>query len=236
MKRTVMALAFAAATAPPEIHAFEFPTEAAIERPFSLDVPEREPDMAAENYPALFDRTLGHEGGYTNDPRDPGNWTGGKVGVGKLLGTKFGIAANTFPHLDIKNLTVEHARRIYKGLYWDKVKGDELPAGIDWAVFDYAINSGPFRAIVGLQRALGVADDGKLGPVTLEALRKTNPRRVVNALCDERLKLMKSLKHWPTYKKGWTRRVSEVRAAALSMTDAPPTLLARVTSLLKQAA
>jgi len=192
--------------------------------------------MAAENYPALFDRALGHEGGYTNDPRDPGNWTGGKVGVGKLLGTKFGIAANTFPDLDIKNLTAEHARKIYKDLYWDKVKGDELPAGIDWAVFDYAINSGPFRAIVGLQRALGVADDGKLGPVTLEAIRKANPRRVVNALCDERLKLMKSLRHWPTYKKGWTRRVSEVRAAALSMTDAPPTLLTRVTSLLKRAA
>lgn len=234
MKRTVMALAFAAATAPPETHATETPTEAAIERPFFM--PEEEPDMAAENYPSLFTRALGHEGGYTDDRRDPGNWTGGKVGVGKLLGTKFGIAANTFPHLDIKNLTAEQARKIYKDLYWDKVKGDELPAGVDWAVFDYAINSGPFRAIVGLQRALGVADDGRLGPVTLEAIRKANPRKLVNALCDERLKLMKSLRHWPTYKNGWSRRVAEVRAAAISMTDAPPTLLARASSLLKRAA
>jgi lysozyme family protein len=231
MKRTVMALAFAVATAPPETHATEILNQAAFERPFLL-----EQEMTAENYPALFDRALGHEGGYTNDRRDPGNWTGGKVGVGKLLGTKFGIAANTFPNLDIKNLTAAQARKIYQDLYWDKVRGDELPVGIDWAVFDYAINSGPFRAIIGLQRALGVADDGKLGPVTLEAIRKANPRKVVNALCDERLKLMKSLKHWLTYKNGWGRRVSEVRAAALSMTDAPPTLLARAASLLKRAA
>jgi lysozyme family protein len=162
MKRTVLAaLVLAASTAPPDAHATEIPKQAAFERPFLL---ERE--MTAENYPALFDRALGHEGGYTNDRRDPGNWTGGKVGVGQLLGTKFGIAANTFPTLDIKNLTAAQARKIYKELYWDKVKGDELPASIDWAVFDYAINSGPFRAIVGLQRALGVADDGKLGPIT----------------------------------------------------------------------
>jgi lysozyme family protein len=88
------------------------------------------------------------------------------------------------------------------------VKGDELLAGIDWVVFDYAINSGPFCAFVGLQRALGVSDDGKLGPVTLAAIEKANPRKLVNALCDERMKLMKSLKHWPTDMNGWTLRVS----------------------------
>lgn len=231
VSRAAVAAVALATAAPPDAHATETPTKAAFERPFSL-----EQDMTAENYPALFNRALGHEGGYTNDRRDPGNWTGGKIGVGILKGTKFGIAANTFPHLDIRNLTADQARKIYKDLYWDKVKGDELPAGIDWAVFDYAINSGPFRAIVGLQRALGVADDGKLGPVALEAIRKTNPRKIVNALCDERMRLMKSLKHWPTYKNGWSRRVSEVRAAALSMTDAPPSLLARATSLFKKAA
>jgi lysozyme family protein len=229
-RAAIAALALATA-APPDVHATEIPTKAASERPFLL-----EQEMTAENYPALFDRALGHEGGYTNDRRDPGNWTGGKVGVGVLKGTKFGIAANTFPNLDINNLTAAQARKIYKDLYWDKVKGDEFPAGIDWAVFDYAINSGPFCAIVGLQRALGVADDGKIGPVTLAAVQSANPRKLVNALCDERLKLVKSLKHWPTYKNGWSRRVSEVRAAALSMTDAPPTLLARAASLLKKEA
>jgi lysozyme family protein len=184
--------------------------------------------MAVENYAPLFDKLMDHEGGYTNDPRDPGNWTGGKVKVGKLLGTKFGIAANSFPHVDIKNLTKERARELYKSLYWDKLKADQLPGGVDWAVFDFGVNSGTARAIVSLQRALGVADDGRIGPVTIAAAQKADPRKVIKAICDDRLAMLKKLKIWPTYKNGWTRRVSETRELALAMTAARPTLLARV--------
>lgn len=235
MRLTLLAAAIAAAaTGPPHAHAIEIPTEAATERPFFM--PEAETNMSAENYPALFERVLVHEGGYSNDRDDPGNWTGGKVGSGELLGTKYGIAANTFPNEDIKNLTKERARELYRSLYWGKVKGDQLPAGVDWAVLDYAINSGPFRAAVSLQRALKVADDGAIGPLTLKALGTANPAKIINAICDERLAFMKKLAHWPKYKNGWTRRVAETRAAALSMTAAQPSLLVRATSLLKRAA
>jgi lysozyme family protein len=185
--------------------------------------------MAASNFALCMNLILSHEGGYTNAKNDPGNWTGGKIGVGVVKGTKFGIAANTFPHIDIKNLTREQACEIYRKAYWNAIKGDELPAGVDLAVYDFGINSGTSRAIMSLQRALGVADDGRIGPVTLAAAQKADPRKIIKAICDERLAFMKKLKVWPTFKNGWTRRVSETRETALAMTAAPPTLFARLT-------
>jgi lysozyme family protein len=188
-----------------------------------------EESMASENYAPLFERVLEHEGGFSDDRRDPGNWTGGVVGKGVLKGTKYGIAANTFPNVDIRNLTKDQAREIYRGLYWNAIRGDQLPSGVDWAVFDFAINSGTVRAVMALQRALGLADDGRLGPVTLAAAYRVDPRKVIAAICDERLAFMRRLKHWKTYGKGWSRRVAETRALALSMTVAPPpTLFARL--------
>lgn len=183
--------------------------------------------MAVNNYATLADGVLAHEGGFTRAASDPGNWTGGAVGKGLLKGTKYGISAGAFPNEDIKNLTLDRARELYKSLYWDKVRGDELPAGIDCAVFDFAVNSGPSRAIIGLQRALGVADDGVLGPVTMAAAQKADPRRIVNAICDDRLAMMKRLKIWKIYGRGWSRRVADVRAKSLSLTGVKPSLIAR---------
>jgi lysozyme family protein len=103
---------------------------------------------------------MGHEGNFTDNPKDPGNWTGGKVGVGELRGTKFGIAANTYPAIDIRNLTRDEAKKIYKRDFWDKVNADSLPYGVSFQLFDFAVNSGMSTAIRYFQRALGVADDG----------------------------------------------------------------------------
>lgn len=98
--------------------------------------------MAKGNFPPALTDVLVHEGDYTNDRRDPGNWTGGKVGVGELKGTKKGIAAASYPHLDIKNLTDTKIAEIYEANYWRKIQGDELPAGVDLSGFDYSVNSG----------------------------------------------------------------------------------------------
>ncbi len=104
------------------------------------------------NFEIAFQRLIGHEGGYSNDRDDPGNWTGGKVGLGKLLGTKFGLAANTYPNLDIKNLTIDQAKLIYKKDWWDKLGADQLHPTIVYRLWDFAINAGKSRAVKELQQ------------------------------------------------------------------------------------
>lgn len=111
--------------------------------------------------------TLGEEGGYQCEPSDAGNWT--KAGrKGELKGTKYGISALSFPSLDIKNLTVEQAKDIYRKGYWDKVEGDKLSPPLAVAVFDTAVNMGVATAVRLLQRAIGCKQDGILGPITLQ--------------------------------------------------------------------
>src|SRR5690606_37798840 len=112
-------------------------------------------------------------------------------------------------------------RAIYRRQYWDLVRGDDLPSGLDYAVFDYAVNSGPGRAVKVLQRVLGVTVDGAHRVNTLNALRTRKTVEVVNALCDCRLAFLKNLSTWGTFGKGWSRRVSDVRAAAVAMAAAP---------------
>ena len=165
---------------------------------------------------------LQHEGGFTIDPRDPGNWTGGKKGVGVLKGTKFGIAANSFPTLDIKNITSEQAVDIYRRKYARPVRFDDLPNGVDYAVLDLAINSGVGKAALVLEQALAALGqrlkvDGVLDEETLAAVRAVQPSALIDAISDARLAYMKRLKNWATYGKGWTRRVGEVRTLAKGM-------------------
>lgn len=186
------------------------------------------PPMTVENFAPSIDRVLAYEGAFTVSKTDPGNWTGGKIGVGKLLGTKYGISAASFPDIDIRSLTQDRAREIYRQVYWSAIRGDELPSGVDLAMVDFAVNSGTARAIMALQRAVGVADDGHLGAVTMAAVQAADPRKVIKAICDDRMYLLRHLKTWPTYGKGWAARVADVRARALAMTAAPPTLLARL--------
>lgn len=156
-----------------------------------------------------FQRLIGHEGGYSNDERDPGNWTGGKIRVGKLKGTKFGLAANTYPNLDIKNITLAQAKEIYKKDWWDKLGGHGLHSAITFQLWDFAINAGKKRAIIELQQAAGVIADGIIGPKTIVAVNALDLNDVLLSLTAERLKFYTSLSTWPTYGKGWTNRVAD---------------------------
>lgn len=117
----------------------------------------------------------------------------------------------------MRGLTPEMVKPLYKANYWDKVRGDDLPSGVDYCLFDIAVNSGPSRAVILLQRALGVKDDGSLGPVTLAKAAAADPKDLVKKICAARLAFMKSLSTWATFGKGWERRVSEVQATASTM-------------------
>ena len=156
-----------------------------------------------------FKRLIGHEGGYSTDRRDPGNWTGGRVGVGTLKGTKFGLAANTYPNLDIKNLTLAQAKAIYKKDWWDKLGADGMHSAIVFQLWDFAINAGKSRAIKELQQAVGVPADGIIGPQTLAAVNSHDWNDVILSLTAERLKFYTSLSTFKTYGKGWTNRVAD---------------------------
>lgn len=174
--------------------------------------------MAAGNLTRSLELIFGHEGGFTADRRDRGNWTTGKVGSGQLKGTKYGISAMSYPKEDIRNLTLARATEIYRRDFAAKVRFDELPSGVDHAVLDFAINSGPSRAAKYLQQVLGVAPDGAIGPVTLAAAAKSDARSVIRRLCDARLKFMRGLDDlWPTYGRGWTTRVERVELESLEM-------------------
>lgn len=151
-----------------------------------------------------FDRIIGHEGGYSDDPRDLGNWTGGKVGVGELKGTKYGIAAHSYPYLDIKNLTLEQAKEIYKRDFWD-ILDDAHPA-IKFQLFDAAVNHGHGNAIRFLQRAVKVADDGIWGKRSQAALDAMEHNDVLMRFLAFRLRFWASLKTFDTYGRGWTNR------------------------------
>lgn len=138
---------------------------------------------------------IGHEGGYSSDPRDPGGET------------KFGISKRAYPHLDIKNLTLEQAKEIYRRDYWSRVRGDDLPYSVALCLFDYAVNSGVDAAIKAAQRALNLKTDGILGPITFSAIYAQEPRAFVSALQAERLLHLSQLTSFPTFGRGWTRRI-----------------------------
>lgn len=160
------------------------------------------------NFDSAFNITVGHEGGFTLNRADPGNWTGGKVGVGVLKGTKYGIAANTYPNEDIKNLTLDRAKKLYKRDFWDKAKCDSLPNGIRFHVFDCSVNSGVSRGIKTLQQALGVVADGIVGPNTINASLNAKQDELLTKFYYHRITFYTSLSTFSTFGKGWMNRVA----------------------------
>ena len=165
--------------------------------------------MTTDNFPPFIDRLLSHEGGYSSDRQDPGNWTGGQVGLGELKGTKFGIAANTYPKLDIKNLTRDQAIAIYRRDFWDRSKCAQLPRAVAFQLLDGAVNSGIAQATRWLQRAAGVADDGLIGPVSLAGIKARDPNDLVFAFNGYRIDFMTRLKNWKVHGAGWMRRIAQ---------------------------
>lgn len=147
------------------------------------------------NFDQAFDRLIDHEGGYVNDPADPGGET------------KFGISKRQYPHLDIKNLTREQAKDIYLQDFWNPL-GDAHPA-IKFQLFDFAVNSGIQTALRKLQTAVNVADDGHWGPRSAEALAAMDVNDVLMRLNGYRLRFMTKLKNWPNHGGGWANRVAD---------------------------
>lgn len=165
------------------------------------------------NFGRALSCVLEDEGGFVNDPHDPG----GATNKGITLATFRRYVARSATVDDLKHLTVAQAAKVYRKQYWDAIKGDDLPDGVDYAVFDFAVNSGQSRAAKYLQTIVGVPADGKIGPQTLAAVKATDSTAIINMLCDRRLDFLQGLKTWPRYKNGWTDRVHGVREVALEM-------------------
>ena len=170
--------------------------------------------MANHNFDKSVEYILEHEGGYVDHPKDPG----GATNKGITIATFCRYVKPKGTKEDLKQLTTEQAKIVYKAQYWDKVLGDELPSGVDHAVFDFAVNSGPRRAALYLQKVVGVTQDGKLGPNTLKATEAIPKIVVINTLMDKRLAYMKRIKRgelWKTFGRGWQKRIDRVRAESL---------------------
>lgn len=148
------------------------------------------------NFDQAFERLIGHEGGYVNHPDDPGGET------------KFGITKRTYPLENIKGMTLERAKVLYLRDYWGPAGCDAVPDGIKFDLFDMAVNSGAVTAIKTLQRAVGATPDGILGPKTLQAINSMPAPRLVARLNGHRLEFMADLKVWPTFSRGWAKRIA----------------------------
>lgn len=173
--------------------------------------------MAKGNMSACLPITLAYEGGFTSDRRDPGNWTGAAVGRGTLKGTKYGIAAASYPNLDIARLTIADVTPIYQRNYWRPLGAEALPAGLDLVTFDYGVNSGTVRAAKALQVVVGATADGVVGGETLKKAAMSDVKRAIQSLCARRLGFLQGLKTWATFRGGWSKRVADVEAKGVAM-------------------
>ena len=163
------------------------------------------------SYPESYRLVRQHEGGYVNHPKDPGG------------ATKWGVTQRTYtawrrqkgvPRADIRLIREAEAEEIYREQYWQAISGDALPIGIDYALFDFAVNSGVSRAVRTIQKIVGVTSDGVLGIVTLDKIQATahhdarhSHEWLVVDLCRHRMAFLRGLRHWPTFGRGWSRRV-----------------------------
>ena len=167
-----------------------------------------------ENFEDALAAVLHHEGGYINHPSDPGGRT--NLGVTQRVWEEW--VGHPVDEATMRGLTAELVAPLYKARYWDKIRGDDLPAGVDYCVFDCAINSGPGRAAKFLQEVAGVTADGAIGPATLAAVAKLDPSDLIDQYQVKRLAFLQELSTWKTFGKGWGRRVTEVAEAASNMT------------------
>jgi lysozyme family protein len=167
------------------------------------------------NWDKSFDMVIVHEGGYVDNPADPGgatNW-----GCTKAVWEKY--VGHEVTKDDIKALTKEDVKPLYKRNYWDALHGDAIPSGLDYCLFDCAINSGVGRASKWIQEIAGVTADGAIGNNSVAAITQINPVTAINEFCDKRQAFLESLKTFATFGKGWTQRVKDVRAKALEMVN-----------------
>lgn len=166
------------------------------------------------NFFKSLQMVLKHEGGFVDHPEDPGG------------ATNKGITHKTYADFlerpledveELKNIPDEHVEIIYKRMYWDRVKADELPGGVDFSIFDWAVNSGPGRAAKALQKVVVVSQDGAIGPKTLLAVSEKTPTEIINQVAEEREAFYRNLRTFNTFGKGWLRRNEETRDFALNL-------------------
>jgi lysozyme family protein len=173
------------------------------------------------NWKQAFEQMLASEGGFTDDERDDGN----KLPDGRKGSTMLGVTqynwenhiGHQVTHDQMRKLTPADVEPLYKKKYWDAVRADELPSGIDYLVFDMGVNAGPGRAIKLLQSAVGVPADGGLGPISMKAVLAADPVELIDKFSAEKEAFYRGLKTFETYGKGWLSRVAAVKVKANSM-------------------
>jgi len=163
-----------------------------------------------ENYPQALKQVLKYEGGYVDHPKDPGGPT--NKGVTQAVYDSWRKTQN-LPTQSVRNINDSEVAAIYKNLYWDRISGDLLPSGVDFAVFDFAVNSGVSRAAKTLQSIVGVTQDGQIGPATIQSTKTYVAMSVTN----KRLAFMQSLSIWSTFGKGWSARIADVKAQIIAL-------------------
>jgi len=166
-----------------------------------------------ENFDEALKVILKHEGGYVHHKLDPGGMTNlgvtkkvWEAWVGKAVGEK-----------EMRALTPAIVAPMYRKKYWDAVKADELPTGLDYLMFDFAINAGPGRAIKTMQKAIGTTPDGAIGPKTMQALKDADQKDLIAKFSMEKELFYKALPTFATFGKGWMRRVAEAQSHAVTM-------------------
>jgi lysozyme family protein len=149
------------------------------------------------NFDQAFDRLISNEGGYVNHPDDPGGET------------KFGISKRSYPRVDIKNLTRDEAKQIYRTDFWLRGQMDQYDGAIAFQVFDAAVNHGIETALRLLQRAAGVADDGHIGPVTVAAIKSKSVTDMLMLFIAQRIRFWTKLTTWDRFGRGWANRAAD---------------------------
>jgi lysozyme family protein len=158
------------------------------------------------NFDQAFEKLLGHEGGYSDHPADPGGKT--------MWGVTEKVARAKGYRGDMRDLPVSFAKEsVYRPDYWNAVRAEDLPPALRYATFDAAVNSGPAQAIRWLQRAAGATPDGVFGPQTLLAVKTQNPEALLRRFLSQRLRFMTNLPNWGSFSRGWARRISDLLEA-----------------------
>lgn len=167
------------------------------------------------NFDDAFTYVVGEEGKLSTDPKDRGNWTGGKIGVGILKGTKYGISAAAYPLLDIANLSLSDAKAIYKRDYWDELEGDTFPFGNALCLFDFGVNAGISEAVRVAQKAIGLTVDGILGLITTQAIENMPPQVFAPLFTQYRKQAYHQMAGFEHEGKGWLARADQTEQEAI---------------------
>jgi len=166
-----------------------------------------------ENFDHSLDLVLKSEGGFVNNPKDPG----GMTNLGVTASTWANFKGRNTNEKEMRSLTRDDVAPLYEKKYWDACKCDDLPSGVDYLVFDFAVNSGPGRSVKTLQRALGLPEDGAVGPVTIQTIDVMDKTELIARFSDAKKQFYESLPTFATFGNGWLKRVDEARVNASNM-------------------